>query len=499
MNTLLDGVATLKPARSGAAIQFDLEFEFDAYISYCDADQEWSEAELIQPLKDAGLKVLHKEEFEAGAFKIEARARAVEHSRRTIVVVTPAWCASEWDTFDLMVTRTRDPKAIYRRLIPLILQECELPSEIEPLVPADFTNPALHREKLAHLLRQLGRTPHEVTEATSGTAKKGIAALAELLRIPSVQNSLRASQRSMGSTSELIPVLGRFKRLHDFFQKADGGYKLLVQSRKMVSAAIETWDSLEESAGELEIALESLLSYALGSGFPPEEVLWTGRVERACAELTQAVVDQDDGKLAGICERLYKVLAGQPTRINDKLVHTAGQLELGAVADELRKVRAAMADYPFAEDAQARLGEFTSGIESLDSLDRSLRVLINNHNCLQEIDDLLRSFEISLRPSPAEIVETWIDLRGPVATLNGDCGALWIEGVRDLARKLDSVTKPLPTEPQAVRELQRTFRDFRDRIDRGFNQTDEDLRRFCDQLQKVGETLASAIGRMQHV
>ena len=60
------------------------------------------------------------------------------------------------------------------------------------------------------------------------------------------------------------------------------------------------------------------------------------------------------------------------------------------------------------------------------------------------------------------------------------------------------VARP-PTEPKAVREFQTLFRDVRDRIYRGFNQTDEDLRRFCDQLQKVGDTLSSAIGRMQHV
>jgi len=479
-----------------------IEYEFDVFVSYCDADEEWAVAELISPLKDAGLKVIHKLDFEMGAYKIEAHARAVDRSRRSIIVVTRAWCESEWESFDALVAQTQDPGGVRRRLIPLILEQCKLPeglARLGSLVPADFTNAALRREAFALLLRSLGRSAQEINEATTKSFKKGIAALAELVRIPTVQVSLRIYEKSIADASELIGVLGRYKRLHDYFQRADGAYKLLLQSRKTVLAGLETWDGLEDVAVALASELEELVEYARDGSFPADEVLWTSRVERICGELKPAVLAQDDGKLGSISERLLKILAGQPTRINDKLVHTAGQLALSAVADELRKIRSSMADTPFDEEAQARLEEFTKGIESLDQLDHSLSILIKNHNCLQEIDDSLRSFEMTSRPSPAEIADIWLDVRAPLGDLNGEGGARWLTGLRESAQTLGSSVEPPPTEPKAVRELQAVFRDFRDKINRGFNQTDEDLRRFCEQLQKVGETLRAAIGRMQHV
>jgi hypothetical protein len=180
-------------------------------------------------------------------------------------------------------------------------------------------------------------------------------------------------------------------------------------------------------------------------------------------------------------------------------VTTAGQLSLGSVADKLRKICAAVANMLFDEEAESRLDEFTKGIDSLGQLDRNLRILINNHNCLQAMDDSLRSFEMNSHPSPSEIAETWIDLAEPLGLLSGDGGAAWITGLRELGRSMDALTARPPTEPKAIREFQVLFRDVRDKTYRGFNQTDEDLRRFCDQLQKLGDTLSSAIGRMQNV
>jgi hypothetical protein len=153
----------------------------------------------------------------------------------------------------------------------------------------------------------------------------------------------------------------------------------------------------------------------------------------------------------------------------------------------------------FDVEAQALLGEFTRGIDSLGQLDHNLRILINNHNCLQEIDDSLRSFDMALHPSPAEIAEIWIDLGEPLGLLDGDCGASWLAGLRELGQGMDSFVARPPTEPKDVRAFQALFRDVRDKVYRGFNLTDEDLRRFCDQLQRVGDTLSNAIVRMQHV
>jgi hypothetical protein len=472
---------------------------FDAYVSYCDSDEDWALSELIMPLRNAGIKLIHKGDFELGVPKIEAHSDAVAKSRKVLIVVTPALFASEWDNFDTLIAQAPNQSGLLRRLIPLIVHPCELPPRIAALVQADFTDPNLRKEAFDRLLRSLGRSPDEINESTASAAKKGISALAELLRYPTVQVHLRSYQEAITEASDLIRVLGRYKRLHDYFQRVEGAFKLLLQCRKSISAGVDTWDELEEVARELANELGTLLEFARDGGFPPNEVLWTSRLERMCLDLITAAQEQDDGKLGGICEKLLKVIGSQPARINDRLVTTAKQLALGAVADTLRKISAAVADMPLDEEAQAWLGQFTTGIDSLGQLDRNLGILINNHNCLQEIDDSLRSFEATLHPSPAEIAEVWVDLSAPLGLLNADYGATWIAGLRELGQIMNEQVARPPTEPKAVREFQSLFRNVRDKIFRGFNQTDEDLRRFCDQLQKVGDTLSNSMWKVQHV
>jgi hypothetical protein len=211
-----------------------------------------------------------------------------------------------------------------------------------------------------------------------------------------------------------------------------------------------------------------------------------------------AVTDHDDANLGAICERLLKVLAVQPMRINNRLLDAAKQLALGAVAEKLRWICSTTAGVAFDEEAQARLGEFTRGIESIGRLDHNLQSLIQNHNCLQEIDDLLRPFALVAHPGPREIADTWIDVRATLGALSGDYGATWLAAVKELAEKMDPIVARPPTEPKAARDLEKLFHSVSLAIYRAFNQTDEDLRRFCEQLQKVGDTLSSVIGRLQH-
>ncbi len=474
-------------------------YEYDVFVSYCDADAEWTLSELIQPLLGAGLRVHHKEEFAIGMNRIDAHAQAIDRSRRIAIVMSPAWCESQWEDFDTSLAQTAGLGSVIPRLLPVKLEPCTLPTRIAALVCLDFSDPTLRRSGFDRLLKELGRSAQEITEATTKVVRKGIAALKELLRIPTVQSYLSSYAESIAEASDLIGVLGRNKRLHDYFQQSEGAYKLLLRSKKGVAGGVDTWDDLELVACEVATELEVLLQFAREGGFPADEVLWTGKLERLTAELRAAVADQDDTRLGRVCDGLTKLIGGEPTKINDRLVTTAKQLALGAVADKLRKICASMTDVEFDEEADARMEEMRKGTESLVRLDETLRILINNHKCLQAIDDALRIFDMTPHPAPDEIAETWLDLGEPLRLLNGDCGAAWFAGLRESRDKMDASVTRLPTEPKAVREFQTLFRDFRQKIYKGFNQTDEDLRRFCEQLQKVGDTLSLAIGRMQNV
>jgi len=472
-------------------------YDFDVFVSYCDADREWAQSELIDPLLRAEIKLIHKGEFELGIDRLVNIENAVERSRKVIVVVSPAWLDSGWETFAALLALAPRPEGILFRLIPLIATRCELPARISKLESIDFSKPKERKECLDRLLRNLGRSSQQINEASTRDVRRGIVAWAEILSNQNVQVYLNLYEEYFTEASRLIGVLNRYKGLHDCFHNAENAYKQLLERRKSVAEGKDTWDRNEESAGELVNELTALLYFARRAGFPPGELLWTGQVERMCSELLTAVQRQDDRRLGAVCLKLLVPLGKEPSRTNDKLKTIARELALGGVADTLWKIHAEVADTGFDEEAQARLGAFTRGIDSLVQLDRNLSILINNHDCLQAFDDLLRSFELNDYPDPAEIADVWLDLTDPLGLLDASCGGTWIAGLVEQGQKLSAMLATSPTGPKEIRSLQASFRQFRLRVFKRFITTDVDLLNFCQQLQELGETLSAAIDAMK--
>jgi TIR domain-containing protein/NACHT domain-containing protein len=116
---------------------------YDVFISYSHADATWVWDWLRPRLQAAGLHVcLDRRDFDVGVPSLVNMERAVDHSRHTLLVLTPAWVDSEWTAFEELLTQTADSAARRRRLIPLLLQPCQPPRRIAMLTYADFTQQA---------------------------------------------------------------------------------------------------------------------------------------------------------------------------------------------------------------------------------------------------------------------------------------------------------------------------------------------------------------------
>ena len=108
------------------------ECTFDVFISYSHTDQEWVKNWLLPRLEAAGLRVcIDYRDFDVGVPSLVNIERAVDNSRRTLLVLTPAWVESAWAEFESLLTQTADPAARQRRLLPLVLQTCQPPRRIE--------------------------------------------------------------------------------------------------------------------------------------------------------------------------------------------------------------------------------------------------------------------------------------------------------------------------------------------------------------------------------
>ena len=116
------------------------EYSYDMFISYSHRDGEWVRQWLLPRLEDAGLRVcIDFRDFDIGVPNLVNMERAVDNSRRTLLVLTPAWLESEWTEFEALLIQTTDPAGQRRRLLPILLQPCQPPRRITMLTYADFT------------------------------------------------------------------------------------------------------------------------------------------------------------------------------------------------------------------------------------------------------------------------------------------------------------------------------------------------------------------------
>ncbi|MCX6032975.1 MAG: toll/interleukin-1 receptor domain-containing protein [Chloroflexi bacterium] len=126
------------------------------FISYSHHDKAWVCEWLLPRLEAAGLKVLiDSQDFAVGVPVLVNIERAVEASRRTLLVLTPHWVASEWTGFESLLLQTSDPTGLRGRLLPLMLETCEPPKRLGIFTHADFRAPADRDAALARLLRQI--------------------------------------------------------------------------------------------------------------------------------------------------------------------------------------------------------------------------------------------------------------------------------------------------------------------------------------------------------
>jgi hypothetical protein len=136
------------------------ERPYDVFISYSHHDSDWVFEWLVSRLKEAGIKVCtDRESFELGVPALINMENAVATSRHTLLVLTPAYLASEWTMYEQILTQTQDPIGLRQRTIPVLRQPCEPPMRIAMLTYADLTGKRDAEAEFTKIVRALGGTP----------------------------------------------------------------------------------------------------------------------------------------------------------------------------------------------------------------------------------------------------------------------------------------------------------------------------------------------------
>lgn len=115
---------------------------YDVFVSYRqrDPDRRWVREILVPALDAAGLAVyVDYRLFELGASVIESMAKAVDRSRITVAVMSPAYFESGFTDLERVMAQHLGLEDRQRRLIGLMLEDCEPPTELRPFLWLDVS------------------------------------------------------------------------------------------------------------------------------------------------------------------------------------------------------------------------------------------------------------------------------------------------------------------------------------------------------------------------
>jgi hypothetical protein len=491
-----EAMTVQEPPASGRA-----SCSHDVFISYNPQVKDWVCGELVPHLEAANLKTLFDERFLPGSVLLDEIERAVDGSRYTLVVLTPAWIQSQWNEFEGSLVATADPAGRQRKLIPLVLEKCPLPRRIARLVCADFTSPASRKEEMARLVRALkaGAAGDEVRETLAGRglplvqqhisqfARDGLQALAELAGAPEVRAGVIHFGAVFRVACEQIEILGDYKDVHDSLHKLQlHCYNPIAQD---LLGRFPSDESARDQLADHELTLQGLIDrlgdVARRATFVAKEMAWIQDLVRAGEELRGAL-DQDDKKRLHKAQWLMsRVLGVQPTQVNTRLNAAARNLRLPALQEAMASIRANLSGLDLDRQKTRQFGE---GVEALDDLNRGLSGMISDHDSWQAIDVELRRIEVNVDQIVEEFELTWPYLKEraePLYRGSVDAWALALQG--DAAR----LEKALAA--QDPRKLAQAFQHYRRRVLERFYRVDVNLKELCSSLRKIGEPLAAVL------
>lgn len=105
--------------------------QHDVFISYSSDDVNWVQQTLKPFLIERGFSVKTDKEFRGGGLSVEQMANGVSHSRHVLAIMTPSFMNSEWTKLETAMTLLDDPAGKFRKLIPILLDDCTIPNYIK--------------------------------------------------------------------------------------------------------------------------------------------------------------------------------------------------------------------------------------------------------------------------------------------------------------------------------------------------------------------------------
>jgi Sulfatase-modifying factor enzyme 1/TIR domain len=138
----------------------------ELFVAHAEKDSDWVYGFLLPEIGLDPQAVCTPRDFKAGAVLVQEYERAVVTSRFTVLVLSPAFGASEWSRFAELLASHENLRSSSDRLIPVLLEPHEIPLHLDFRVRLDCTARSRWETEVGRL-RELLRRGAPPTEQLS--------------------------------------------------------------------------------------------------------------------------------------------------------------------------------------------------------------------------------------------------------------------------------------------------------------------------------------------
>jgi len=321
-------------------------------------------------------------------------------------------------------------------------------------------------------------------------AEQAIRTLNDLMDAsPEVSAAVGEFHANLSEASGQVDILGDYKDLHDLLHELQFSCfnSILRDSRTFPDDEIGL-----ESLKEYQFNLETLIvkfQAVLGRGLVAKsESMWVQEILVARTDLQSALDQLEKETLDKATWRLKRLLNGQPSRINTRLVDSARTLRLPALVSALKTIGQSL---PSLKIEQAKVEEFQAGMASLGELSQRLQHLVEDHELWQAFEVELRRIDALIDKDLFELQMSWPDLKTQGEKLYTASGEDWAVALRkDCAAVEEILTGDNPVRTRT------TFRNYSRRASTRFYQVDINLRSVCGELRRLAEPLSNVLRKI---
>lgn len=127
-------------------------YEYDVFVSYSRADEEWVKNVLLPLLEEYRLTfAIDKRDFEVGSTWSEQMQRMLDASHHILLVLTPTYLSRDWNDLERAILDSPEAAQRQRKLFGVMLKDYPLPPKLADLRYIDFTNIRTHDAQLTRL------------------------------------------------------------------------------------------------------------------------------------------------------------------------------------------------------------------------------------------------------------------------------------------------------------------------------------------------------------